>query len=308
MPRRSFRARLTACVALAVATVGPACSDSTGPGAPAGPQFGSSLSLAEFQAQLTGAPRLEIKLLPGGLVAREVDVEPNDAEERIASRVTAIDVSARTMTLELGGLVVSYVATTRFRTPASSSVSRTTWETAVATALSGGAHPPVEARRNPGAVPQAPDDASFIAADLRLGEDVQEPGIEMYVGAANYEEVANPPPLAVLRVLDLPIQITAATRLIAVVPPGGAPAGNVEFEARIASVDASAGTMTLVGGTVIQAAGATFDPTGDLVTLASVAAAVSAGKVVRVEGRGVVQSAGPPATITATELRVEVDG
>lgn len=308
MQHHSSRARRTARAALGVALViGSACSDSTSPGTPADAQFGSPLSLSEFQARLTGAQRVEIKLLPGGLVAREVDVEPRDAEEQIASHVTAIDVNAGTITLELGGLVVRYTSATRFRTATSSSVTRAQWEAQLAAALQTGSHPPVEARRNPGATLQAPADPSFTAADLRIENEVVEPKLEMYVSAANLESVASPPPVAVLRVLNLPIQIMSGTRLIAIAPTPGPPAGNVEFEASIASASVTAGTITLAGGTVVEVAGATFDPTGDLFTLASVASAVSAGRAVRVEGRGAVQSAGPPARIAATEIKVEVD-
>jgi hypothetical protein len=284
-----------------------ACSDSTAPADPGGVQFGSPLSLADFQARLAGAPRLEIKLLPGGLVAREVDVEPDDNEEQIVSRVTAINPSAGTLALELGGLVVSYTSATRFRTPTSSSVSRSAWEASIAAAIGSGANPPVEIRRNAPAAPQAPSDATFNAADLRLADEVDEPKLEIYVNASNFEAVASPPPVAIIRVLNLPIQITSATRLVAVVAGGGPPQGNVEFEARIASVNVNASTFTLVDGTVIQVSGATFDPTGDLFTLANVATAVNSGSFVRVEGRGAVQSAGPPTVIAATDVKVEVD-
>jgi hypothetical protein len=203
--------------------------------------------------------------------------------------------------------VVSYASATRFRTPTSSSVSKAAWEASIAAAIGGGANPPVEIRRNRPAAPQAPADATFNAVDLRLADAVDEPKLEIYVSAANFEPVTSPPPVAILRVLNLPIEITAATRLVAVVAGGGPPQGNVEFEARIASVNVNASTFTLVDGTVIQLSGATFDPTGDLFTLASVATAVNAGSLVRVEGRGAVQSAGPPVVIDASDVRVEVD-
>ena len=308
MSHHGLCAHHTVCATLALAGIAVlACSDSTAPADPAGVQFGSPVSLADFQARLAGAPRLEIKLLPGGLVAREVDVEPDDAEEQIVSRVTAINPTAGTLTLELGGLVVSYTSATRFHTPASSSVSRSAWEGSVAAAIGSGANPPVEIRRNPPAAPQAPADATFNAVDLRIADEVDEPKLEIYVNAANFEPVTSPPPLAILRVLNLPIQITSATRLVAVVAGGGPPQGNVEFEAQIASVNVNASTFTLVDGTVIELAGATFDPAGDLFTLAGVATAVNAGSFVRVEGRGAVQSAGPPAVIAATYVKVEVD-
>ena len=51
----------------------------------------------------------------------------------------------------------------------------------------------------------------------------------------------------------------------------------------------------------------TFDPEGDLLTLDATASAVTSGDVVRVEGIGTVESAGPPRIITATRVKIEVD-
>jgi hypothetical protein len=50
-----------------------------------------------------------------------------------------------------------------------------------------------------------------------------------------------------------------------------------------------------------------FDSEGDVFTLASAASAVAAGKFVRAEGRGTVQSVGPPPVITPTAVKVEID-
>lgn len=305
MSTQSAHRRRAHCVALIVLAA-LACSDSTGP-ASQSDQFGSPLSVGEFAGRLSGSPRVEIKLLAGTLVAREIEVEPDDAEEQVASRVTAIDPVAGTITLELGGLIINYGSSTRFRTPDESNVGRATWEAAIAAALGSGPGPWVEARRNPGAVPQSPDDPSFTALDLRLESEVDEPKIEIYLSAANFETVATPPPVARVRVLGLTIEITGTTQLVAVNPPGQPPTGIVEFEGRIASVSESAGTFTLVGGTIVQVGSATFDPGGDLVTIAATAAAVGAGSDVRVEGRGSVATAGPPAVINATTVKVEVD-
>ena len=114
--------------------------------------------------------RIEIELFPGELVAREVHVEADDAEEKIVSGVTAIDPAQGTITLDLGGLVVDYGAATRFRTESESHESREAWEALVQSEIAAGRHPPVEARRNPAGAPQSPDDPSFTATDLRAGE------------------------------------------------------------------------------------------------------------------------------------------
>lgn len=287
-----------------------ACSsDPAGPGGTTTPPvFGQVLSFSQFDSTLgSGVQRIEIKLLPGGLVAREVEVEPDDAEEKIVSTVTAIDPAQGTLTLALGGMTVNYGAGTRFRTPQSSRVSRSEWESAISAAIGGGQPPPVEARRNPGASPQDPTDPTFNALDLRLESQADEPKIEVYVDGDNLEPVASPPPLAILRVFNLAIEITASTEFSLITPGGQVPAGNVEFEAGVIAVDEVAGTLTLTGGTVIEVAGLTFDPEGDLFSLASAAAAVASGSPVRAEGRGTVTQAGPPAVIAASEVKVEVD-
>lgn len=294
---------------LALSALAACSSDSTGPGGTnPPPQFGQILSFSQFDSTLgSGTARLEIKLLPGGLVAREIDVEPDDAEEKIVSQVTAIDPVAGTITLALGGLTVSYGSGTRFRTPSDSRVSRSAWETAIADAIALGQQPPIEARRNPGATPQAPTDPSFTAKDLRLASQTDEPKLEVYVDSDNIETVASPPPVAILRVFNLPIEITSSTQLSRITPGGGIPTGSIEFQASVTAVDVNAGTLTLSGGTVVAVGGLTFDPTGDLFSLSTVSNAVAAGSAVRAEGTGTVTSAGPPAVITATSIKVEVD-
>ena len=284
------------------------CSTDSATGPAETTQFSQVLTFSQFDSTLGSVPRrVEISLIPGGLVVREVDVEPDDAEERIVSEVTAIDAAQGTVTLSLGGFKVSYGSGTRFRTPSKSRVTRTEWETAILSALNAGQTPPIEARRNQPASPQAPTDASFLATDLRIADGTDDPKIEALVADANLEIVASPPPVAILRVYGLPLEITSQSRL-ARRTPGGVPTGSVEFQASVTSVDVAGGSMTLAGGTVIRVgSGTTFDPTGDLFSLQTTADAVGAGKAVRAEGTGTVESVGPPATIAASDVRVEVD-
>lgn len=284
------------------------CSTDAATGPVETTQFSQVLSLPQFDSSLgSGSHRIEIKLVSGSLTVREVDLEPDDAEEQIASEVTAIDPAQGTVTLALGGFKVSYDGNTRFRTPTRSRVSRSAWETAISAALNAGQSPPIQARRKQPASPRAPNDASFLAADLRIADRTDDPKIEALVAEANLETIASPPPLAILRVFGLPLEITSQSRL-GRRTPGGVPTGSVEFQASVKSVDVAGGTLTLAGGTLIHfGAGTTFDPTGDLFSLESTASAVEAGKVVRTEGRGTVETAGPPATIAATDVKVEVD-
>jgi hypothetical protein len=255
-----------------------------------------------------GVSRIEIELFPGELVAREVHVEADDAEEKIVSRVTAIDPAQGALTLELGELIVSYGAATRFRTETESHASRAAWEALVQAQIAAGGRPLIEARRNPADTPQSPDDPSFTAADLRLEDESDERKIEIYVDEDNL--VSGGASAVVLRVLGLSITVNDRTRL----GPddnggGGQPSGDsVEFEMGVAAVDAAAGTLTLSNGTVVRVtAGTAISPEGDLLTLETAAAAVGQGRPVRAEGRGAVESQGSPVVIVAGSLKLEVD-
>lgn len=101
------------------------------PGRGGSPTQGSAAAALELSVLAGAASRVEINLFPGELVAREIEVETEDDEEKIESRVSAINPTGGTITLELGGLVVSYGDATRFRTEAESQGTRAAWEAAV---------------------------------------------------------------------------------------------------------------------------------------------------------------------------------
>jgi hypothetical protein len=295
--------------ALATATAAAACSSETR--LPSDPEGGTSTSAVVTVDSALGSgdvSRIEIELFPGELVAREVHVEAGDAEEKIVSGVTAIDPAQGTLTLELGGLTVSYGAGTRFRTESESHESREVWEAQVQGEIAAGRRPLVEARRNPAGAPQSPDDPSFAAADLRLENETDEQKIEIYVDGDNL--VSGDASEVVLRVLGLSITVNDRTRLGqddngGTDQPSGASVG---FEMGVAAVDAAAGTLTLSTGTVVRVtAGTAISAEGDLMTLESTAAAVAEGRPVRAEGRGVVESSGSPVVIVASSLKIEVD-
>jgi hypothetical protein len=180
------------------------------------PTQGSAAAALELSVLAGAASRVEINLFPGELVAREIEVETEDDEEKIESRVSAIDPTGGTITLELGGLVVSYGDATRFRTEAESHGTRAAWEAAVQSELAAGGRPMVEARRHAPGTPQAPDDPSFVAADLRLKDQADEPKIEMFVDDDNLESGIGDSD-AVLHVLGLSIAVNGRTGLRA--PP-----------------------------------------------------------------------------------------
>ena len=203
---------ITALAAIVTTTSTSACGSDVAVGPDSGNPDTRSAAAAVDSALGTGRSRIEIELFPGELVAREVHLEADDLEEKIVSKVTAIDPGQGTITLELGGLAVSYGSGTRFRTDDESQESRTAWEAAVQGEIAAGRRPLIEARRNPAGSPQAPDDPAFTAADLRLESDGDEPKIEIYVDADNLESVSGAS-LAVLRVLGLVIEVNGRTQL-----------------------------------------------------------------------------------------------
>lgn len=175
------------------------------------PSGSTALTTLDSTLASGGIGRVEIKLFPGEMVAREFHVEADDDEEQLESRVTAIDPVQGTVTLELGGLVVSYGDGARFRTDAESHESRANWEAAVQARLAAGGRPLVEARRNPNGASQSPDDGSFIARDLRLDDNDDDQKIEIYLDQDNV--VSQGDGSIVLRVLGLTIEVNSRTQL-----------------------------------------------------------------------------------------------
>jgi hypothetical protein len=296
-----FAARtITAVAALMTLAAATACSSGlTIPSDDDGnnPAGGSGATALDSALSGGGRTRIEIHLLPGTLVAREVHVERDDQEEKLVSRISGLDPVAGTVTLELGGLTVTYGAGTRFRTDEESHESRSAWEAAVRQELDAGRRPLIEVRRNPSAEPQSPDDPSFIARDLRLEEEDDDgPKIEIYVDDDNLRSGASS---AVLRVLGLDIVVDDSA---------SSGTSSVEFEMGVTGVDVAGGTLVLSNGTrVLVTAETAISAEGDLFTLAATADAVTLGRPVRAEGRGTVASSEGPTVIAATSLKIEVD-
>lgn len=213
-----FRTAITTALsAIMTTTVAAACgSDLTtsSTGDSSNPTQGSTVTALDTVLDAGGATRIEVKLFPGQLVARELAVETNDDEEKLVSQVTSIDPAQGTVTLALGGLVVDYGDDTRFRTEGESHQSRGLWEAAIQGELAAGRQPLVEARRNPAGAAQSPDDGSFRARDLRIERDNDDghPKVEIYVDHDNLVSVSGGS-LAVLRVLGLSIEVNGSTRL-----------------------------------------------------------------------------------------------
>ncbi len=301
---------------LGIAVLFAACSSDsvTGPGAGAGlpTAFSRTITLPEFEDILINGPtRVEIKLVNGSLVAREVEVKESEDlmdEEEIESRITAID-PAGNLTLALGGLVVGFDAGTQFEAEDGQHLTMQEFVTRVQDALAAGENPPVEAKRNPADAPQDPDDATFLATELELDDEADEDEIEINVDADNLAITATPPPDAILTVLNLPIELDVTggvTELEAEIDDDRRE--EVDFEGMVASVNGS--SFTLTDGTVVEIVDGTenehCDDHDELCSLAEVEQALAAGFLVEAEGEGVVTGT-DPLTIAASEVEFEIE-
>src|SRR5438034_124733 len=278
---------------------------STGPqlGNPA--QFSRVISLPDLRTHLTTGPaRVEVRVIPGGLTARSVEIKgPDEVTRRdeIRSRVTAISAtgSQGTVTLALGNLQVGFNSSTMFRPddgndPDAGTTALANFVARVQAELAAGSHPAVQVRRSAPAQPQAPGDASLTADELRLDDEADHPAIKLNITAANLSDNTTPPPDGWLTVLGLKIElrVTEGTTTLRAEMPDIE--GEHEFEGVVQSVDATAGTVTLKSGTIIRIVAGTEieakereeDADQHLASLADVQAALTAGKTVKSEGEG----------------------
>src|SRR5258708_13418108 len=106
---RRPRSAIGACTTLFLTLLATACDHS-----PSGPgtnsiQFSRTVSLPDAQSLLqTGPTRVEVRVIPGTLVARRVELEESSEmtrPEQVRSRVTAVTSGTHTapLTLQLGG-------------------------------------------------------------------------------------------------------------------------------------------------------------------------------------------------------------
>jgi hypothetical protein len=318
--------------ALALTLVVAACDSTTsGPKSTLPAQFSTQISLPDFQnSLLTGPARVEVSVMPGTLVARRVVIEEPEQlarPERVRSRVTAITAGTdtATLTLELGGLQIAVNGSTRLHPDdgdnstmmsgdgSGSSMALADFVARIQADLAAGRSPAVKATRQPPAQPQAPDDGSFLAATLQLDEGNNHSRIELNATAANLTTNPTPPPDAFLKLLgvSLELRVSDGTTKLRVETPKAE--GAEEFHGVVQSVDQTAQTVTLMDGTIIRiVAGTEFEAQeGDhddhLTSLAAVQDALTAGKTVKAEVRGLIDSTSP-LTIDAIRIEFEVEG
>jgi uncharacterized protein DUF5666 len=286
-------------------------------------QFSTTISLPDFQSHLlSGTTRVEVHVIPGTLTARRVEIEEPEQltrPEEIRGRVTAITAGTdtATLTLELGGVQVAVNGSTRLlpdeedADPAAMTLAG--FVARIQADLAAGGSPAVRASRQPPAQPQAPGDGGFLAAELKLDEGNNHSFIKMNVTSAALVSNATPPPDAWLKLLGLTIElrISDGTTRLALENPDLE--GVREFEGIVQSVDMTAQTVTLKDGTIIRIVAGTEiearegDEDDHLTSLADVQAALTAGKTVKTEGKGLLDSA-TPLTIDAIRIEFEVEG
>src|SRR4029077_1915724 len=120
---RTFRAAplaLLAAAALVTACDNGSMTGAKQPGGPTGSTlFADQITVSAFNTILaSGTSRVAVRVYPGTLTAARVRVRQGDqtnAPERIVSEVTALDTgSTDAVTLALGGIRVTFDATTKF--------------------------------------------------------------------------------------------------------------------------------------------------------------------------------------------------
>ena len=297
---------------------------------PSGPgsnsiQFSRTVSLPDAQSLLqTGPTRVEVRVIPGTLVARRVELEESkemSRPEQVRSRVTAVTsgTDTATFTLEVGGIQIAANGSTTIRhgdrdgDMAQSVVTLADFVALVQADIAAGHNPTLTASRQPPTAPQAAEDGSFLAADLKLDEGNNHSVIKLNIAAANLVTNATPPPDGFLKLLGVSLELRLADGTTKLKQENPELEGVREFEGTVQSVDQTANTVTLKDGTVIRiVAGTEFDGRegdgDDHVTgLPAVQDALTAGKTVKAEGRGLVDTTNP-LTLDAIRIEFEVEG
>lgn len=306
-----------------------ACDNSNMTGAkqpnPGAGLFADQITLGGFSTILSsGTSRVAIRVIPGTVTIGRLRVRQGDqinAPERIVSEVASLDTTAGNIVLSLGGITVSFDATTKFEgwhndmeQDDSAPIGEAGFISRLEAALAAGHHPTIVALRAAPTTPQAPTDGSFHADALRLNDDADRPTIEMNVTSANLANATTPPPDAFLTVLNVAFGIDVTGGKTRIDANRRNTAGAIHFEGRVASVDTVGGTATLADstGTVIKVpTGGEIERPDDhdedfdnpLSSLARVAAALAAGDTVDAAGFGL--KAGTD-TIDAVEVRFRV--
>src|SRR5438046_3135656 len=152
-----------------------------------------------------------------------------------------------------------------------------------------------------------------LAADRTPDEANSHSVIKLNIAAANLVTNPTPPPDGFLKVLGVSLELRLSDGTTQLKQENPELEGVREFEGVVQSVDLTAQTVRLKDGTIIRiVAGTEFDgrdgDRDDHVTgLHAVQDALTAGKTVKAEGRGLVDSTNP-LTLDAIRIEFEVEG
>ncbi len=184
--------------ALGLLLGGSACENIPGPEALDDSQFSTDMSLVELGNTLdVAAARVEITLYRQGVVIKELEIKSPESlstDERVEGRVVAIERGEDGGYIELNieGLRIAFNDDTRFTTrDDAAQLDPATALARIQAALADGAHPAVEARRPAPNVPQAPDDESFTAHEVRLLGEGEGRILEMNIDRDNLRRAEN---------------------------------------------------------------------------------------------------------------------
>ena len=180
----------------------------------------------------------------------------------------------------------------------------------VSAALNAGAMPPIMVEREPGDVPQGPNDDEFNAHRVKLLHEQERPQIEITIDMDNLARNEDPPPDGWITVLGLQLEIRVTEGLTEITHEHP-DLEKMEFEGVVRSVDLDAASFTLEDGTIIKLVAESDLHHGDgiprLERLAHVAQALEAGLTIVAHGVGAVESR-DPLVLVALRLAFGVRG
>lgn len=276
-------------------------SEVIGPQADELESYVQQMDMQSFQSIVVqGAAQVEVSLLPGGLTASEIAVRPSGQsnEERIQS--LAVDFWSNgvegSVTLALGGLVVTFDENTRFYF-GEDEIDVLTFVAQLAGNLLEGFDLPVVAERALPAVAQDPDDPTFLAAAIAIDSDGS-PQLRLEVDADNLEMAANPAPGEPdgwLNVLGLRIQLRVTDGTTELEQEDHDFEVIEDFESFVSTAETDEMLVVLEDGTTVRVDDRTDIVEGPTLigSVAEVAEALASGLDVIAWGRGAVETAEP---------------
>ena len=159
-----------------------------------------------------GPTRVEVSLVAGQLVAREVEIETGELtdEEELESHISGVTSAAGQGSLELtlnGGFVVDFDSSTEIEGPDGEDFTLDEFVAWVEAEVAAGRQPAIEAKRPAPTTPQDPTTSTFFATELELDDEGGKEKLEINIDSDNLEVLTTPPPDARLTILGIVIDI-----------------------------------------------------------------------------------------------------